>query len=386
MKAFLIAGEPSGDALGGTLMAALASLEPGIRFAGVGGPSMAAHGLKSLFAMDELTLMGITEVLPHYPHLVRRKNETAEAVLADEPDVLITIDSPDFCLRVAKRVRAKAPHIPIVLYVSPSVWAWRSGRIKKLKGVVDHILTLLPFEPAFLRGEGLSAECVGHPIVAKPLPVQSEVAAFRDRYELFDKPVLVVLPGSRKSEVKRLAGTFGESVAQICAARRDVQVIMPAAPSVAGLVQDAIGNWPVAPIVLDPRGQDPNRSAHDKLSAFLTADAALAASGSVSLELAATDTPMVIAYDTAWLTGQILKRMLTVDTVTLVNLVSETRAVPEFLGPACRAENIAAAVLDLLDGSDAQSTAFKLTMERLGAGGEDPGLRAARSVLAQLSG
>jgi lipid-A-disaccharide synthase len=377
VRVFLVAGEPSGDNLGAALMAGLKALVPGVSFDGIGGPRMEAEGLWSRFPMDELSVMGIAEVLPRYRHLMRRIKETAAAVVETQPDVLITIDSPDFVFRVAKRVRA-ASRVRIVHYVAPSVWAWRPGRARKVARLVDQLLTLLPFEPPYFEAEGLRADFVGHPVVAEPVASEAEAMAFRARHGIGEAPLLMVLPGSRRGEVARLAHPFRETVRAVLAARPGVRVVVPAAGPVAGMVREAVAGWPGAPVVIAP---DADRDGAEKRAAFRAADVALAASGTVSLELAASGTPMVIAYDMAWLSRQIIGRMLRVDTVTLVNLVSDTQAVPEFLGERCRAELIAPAVLELLDAPGAQAEALEFTMERLGRGGEAPGLRAARAVL-----
>jgi lipid-A-disaccharide synthase len=377
VRVFLIAGEPSGDALGGALMAGLRTLVPGVGFDGIGGARMRAEGLVSRFPMDELSVMGIAEVLPRYAHLMRRIKETAAAVVESRPDVLITIDSPDFAFRVARRVKA-ASDVRIVHYVAPTVWAWRPGRARKVAGMLDQLLTLFPFEPRYFEAVGLRADFVGHPVVAEPVASAAESLAFRVRHGIGAAPLLLVLPGSRRGEVQRLAPVFGATVRSVLAARPEVRVAVPAAGPVAGMVREAVATWPGAPLVIDP-AQDPGGA--EKRAAFAAADVALAASGTVSLELAAADTPMVIAYDMAWLSRQIIGRMLLVDTVTLVNLVSETRTVPEFLGPRCRPDLIAPALTGLLDAPGAQAEALAVTMERLGRGGEPPGLRAARAVI-----
>ncbi|WP_054304433.1 lipid-A-disaccharide synthase [Gemmobacter sp. LW-1] len=374
MKLFLVAGEPSGDRLGAALMAGLKDLAPGVRFDGVGGPLMQAEGMQSLFPMAELSVMGIAEVLPKYRHLKRRIRETAEAVLASGARALITIDSPDFCLRVARLVKAARPDLRTIHYVAPSVWAWRPGRAAKMATAVDHVLALLPFEPPYMTAAGMSCDFVGHPVVAEPLATEVERAAFAG-----DGPLLLALPGSRQGEVRRLAPVLGAVLGLLRARHPGLRVVLPTLPTVEPLVREVTAEWPVAPeIVLDPAR---------KRGAFAAADVALAASGTVSLELAANGCPMVIAYRLHPVSFWLMKRAALIDTVTLVNLVSETRAVPEFLGPACLAENIAPAVLALLaQGPEraAQEAAMRLTMERLGKGGEPPGLRAARSVLSVL--
>lgn len=378
MRIYLIAGEPSGDALGAALMAGLTQLSD-VEFHGVGGPLMQAQGLNSQFPMDELSIMGIAEVLPKYRALKRRIAECAEAVQALQPDVLITIDSPDFCLRVAKLVKT-ASDIKTVHYVAPSVWAWRAGRATKMARVIDHVLALLPFEPPLMQAAGMGCDFVGHPVVAQPQASADEITEFRNRHDIGAAPLLLALPGSRRGEVRRLAPVFGETLHRIQQSRPDLRVVLPAAGAVADLVQDLVADWPIKPIILDPN-QLGTAAESEKRAAFGAADLALAASGTVSLELAASDTPMVIAYDMNWLSRILISRMLKVDTVTLVNLVSEARTVPEFLGANCVPDKIAAGVLAVLDNPLEQKAAMDLTMQRLGRGGEDPGLRAARAVL-----
>ena len=380
MKVFLIAGEASGDALGAALMAGMKTLAPGVEFHGIGGPKMEAEGLQSLFPMEELSVMGLVEVLPKYRQLKRRIAEAAAAVTTLKPDALITIDSPDFCLRVARLVRAADPGQFITHYVAPTVWAWRPGRAAKMAGVVDHVLALFPFEPPYMEAAGMSCDFVGHPVVAERRGTPDEALAFRDTHAIGpDQPVLLCLPGSRKGEVSRLAPRFEEAIARLRDREPDLRVVLPTVKGVAGLVRDLAARWKVAPLVVE--------TAEDKRAAFAAADLALAASGTVSLELAANQVPMVIAHDFNRLTWWMMKRAALIDTVTLVNIVSDTRAVPEYLGPACQPGPIANALMALIDDKDArerQFAAMALTMERLGAGGEAPGLRAARSVLARL--
>jgi lipid-A-disaccharide synthase len=378
MKIYLIAGEPSGDKLGAALMEGLISERSDIEFHGVGGPLMQAQGLTSLFDMSELSVMGLAEVLPRLRGLLKRRDETAADILAHAPDALVTIDSPDFCLRVARKVKAAQP-IPTIHYVAPTVWAWRPNRAQKMQGVIDHVLALFPFEPPFMHKAGLSCDFVGHPVAAEPIATMAERRAFRQRYSLGDAPVILALPGSRRGEVTRLADVFGATLQKVIAETPDARILIPTASGVEQLVRQQTQNWPGAPLILPP-----DLPLDQKRAGFAAADLALAASGTVSLELAAANTPMVIAYDMNWLSRQMIKRMLLVDTVTLVNLVSETRAVPEFLGDACKPDDIAKALLNLLDDPAqraAQLEACKTTMSRLGQGDLAPGLRAAKSVL-----
>lgn len=381
MRVFLIAGEPSGDRLGAALMAGLRTLGPAVSFDGIGGPLMQGMGLQSRFPMDELSVMGIAEIAPKYLHLKRRIRETAAAVEEARPDVLVTIDSPDFVFRVAALLHRARWRPRIVHYVAPTVWAWRPKRAVKVAGLVDQLLALFPFEPPYFEAHGLRCDFVGHPVVAEPEPSADEEAALREATGLGDAPVLLALPGSRRGEVTRMMPVFGAVLERVREARPDLRVLIPAAPSVADEVAARARDWPGAPVVLDTRGRGAEDAAALKRGAFRAGRAALATSGTVSLELAAARTPMVIAYDFNWITLQIVRRMALVDTVTLVNLVSETRAVPEFLGADCRPERIVPALLHVLAGDPGQEAAMTTTMERLGRGGEDPGLRAARAVL-----
>lgn len=377
MKVALIAGEPSGDRLGAAAMAGLRALRPEASFVGIGGPAMAAEGLVSLFPLEDLSVMGLAEVVPRLPLLLRRGREATAMVLRESPDVLVTVDAPDFSLRVARRAKAARPSLPVVHYVAPSVWAWRPGRARRLRGVADLVLALLPFEPPLLEAAGVPCVFVGHPVAAEPLATEAEAAAFRASLG-GEGPVVLALPGSRRGEVGRLAGRFGAALGIVAARHPGLRVVLPMAAPVAGMVREAVASWPLAPRLLDPAE---DRDGALKRAAFRAADAGLAASGTVSLELAASGTPMVIGYDMSPLTWAIARRVVRLDTVTLVNLVSGTRAVPELLGPACTAPALAEALLRTLAAPGAQQEAMRLTMERLGRGGEPPGLRAARAIL-----
>ena len=371
LRLYLIAGEPSGDRLGAALMAGLKALVPEVEFHGIGGPLMQAEGMVSLFPMEELSIMGLVEVLPKYRALKRRIRDAASDALARQPAALITIDSPDFCLRVAALVKAARPDLRTIHYVAPSVWAWRPKRAAKMARHVDHVLALLPFEPPYMQAAGMTCDFVGHPVVAEPLATPEERALMAG-----EGPLLLALPGSRKGEVTRLCPVFGETIARLQATHPTLRVALPTVRGVEPLVRDLTRHWPVVPEIIT----DPSR----KRAAFAMAHVALAASGTVSLELAANGCPMVIAYDMNRLTLWLMRRAAQVDTVTLVNLVSETRVVPEFIGDACRPELIAPALEALFADPTGQKHAMSLTMERLGKGGEPPGLRAARSVLSVL--
>ncbi|MGZ9812371.1 lipid-A-disaccharide synthase [Pseudoroseicyclus sp. H15] len=383
MKIFVIAGEPSGDALGQSVMSGLRTLVPDITFEGVGGPRMEAQGLTSLFDMSELSLMGLAEILPNYFHLKRRIRQTADAVLAAKPDLLLTIDSPEFCLRVDKLVRAGDPSIPISHYVAPSVWAWRPGRARTMARHVDHVLALLPFEPPYMREAGMACDFVGHPVVTLPVAAEEDATGFRERHNIGAAPLLLALPGSRRTEISRLMERFGATIERVLRVRPETKVVLPVAAPVAEMVREAVADWSIQPILIEPSF---DRTGSEKAAAFRAADFALAASGTVSLELAANATPMVIGYDMAWTSRQIISRLLTTDTVTLVNLVTDSRTVPEFIGSRCDPDLMADALMDVLEDPGPQRAAMAECMELLGRSGPPPGRRAAEALLARIRG
>lgn len=380
MKLFLIAGEASGDRLGADLMAGLKALAPGISFEGIGGPLMRGQGLESLFPMEELSVMGLAEILPRFPALRRRLHQAAQAAIGGGAGALVTIDSPDFCLRVARLVRRARPGMRCVHYVAPSVWAWRPGRARRMARVIDHVLALLPFEPPWMTAAGMSCDFVGHPVAAEPVADAAAAAAFRAAHGIgAGAPLLAVLPGSRRGELARHLAPFAATARRLAGECPGLRLLVVTPAHLAAAMRDALRDWPGEPVLLVA----PDVATRG--AGFAAADAALAASGTVSLELAAQGCPMVVAYDLAPLTLWLARRLVRVDTVTLVNLVSESRMVPEFIGRDCVPERIAPALRALIEnGAGPQAGAMRLTMERLGRGGEAPGLRAARSVLAAI--
>ena len=305
LRAFLVAGEASGDRLGAALMRGLRTeLGGAVAFSGVGGAAMAAEGLESLFPIADIAVMGVAEVAPKLRTILRRIRETTEAALAAQPDVMITIDAPDFGLRVAERARRRGAQALRVHYVAPSVWAWRPGRARKMAKRTDHLLALLPFEPPFFRREGLSCDFVGHPIVETVADIDVKDRSLRSELGIAaNAPLLIALPGSRRGEIERLAGPFGDTLSLLLARRPNLRVIVPLAEQVADLARERVADWPGAPVALDPRGLDFHAAERRKLRAMAAADVALAASGTVSLELAAMRTPMAIAYRASPLTA-----------------------------------------------------------------------------------
>lgn len=347
----IVAGEESGDQLGSELMKALnARLGEGVRYCGVGGERMTSLGLTSFFEMSDVSVMGISAVLARLPLIVRRIYQTVDAVIAAKPDILVIVDSPDFTHNVAKRVRRRAPEIPVVGYVSPSVWAWRPGRAKKMSAYVDELLALLPFEPEIHRRlGGPNTHYVGHPLsenVAELRPTDGERASLDDRGA---KKVLLVLPGSRRSEIDRLLDVFGETVAKVKQAEPEIEVTLPAVSHLEDRIREGVANWPVQPEIVT--GLDA------KKAAFRRAHAALAASGTVSLELALAGVPMVVAYKIDWFFRRIKElnkifKFSSVDSFVLPNIILGKMAIPQFLDDEVEPEILARHLTNLLSDSE----------------------------------
>lgn len=369
------AGEPSGDALGAGLIAALRALHPGVRVVGIGGPEMRREGLMSFFGIDDLAVVGIRDVVPRLRILFRRMRQAAEFALRVKPDAVVLIDSGDFHNRVARRIRAADPAIRIVKYVSSQVWASRPGRAEGMKAYLDHILCLLPFEPAFYERYGVPATFVGHPALERGKLIKGG-EALRDRLGIApDAPVLCVLPGSRKPEVRHLTPPFRETVAELAKVVPALQCVLPTVPHVEGLVRSMTANWPVPLHILS--------GAADRFAAFDAADAAIAASGTVTTELAIGGVPMIAAYRLGWMTAAIWRRLVTVPHFTIVNLVLGWRAVPEFLQEGVRPAEMAKALRPLILGEEGAITQRAALAEAVAMldSGEPPSRRAAETVL-----
>lgn len=377
---YLIAGEPSGDVLGAGLISALKELGDGqVRFTGIGGSHMVAEGFESLFPMAELSIMGGAEILPHVPRLLKRIRQTVADVRAVRPDVLVTIDSPGFSFRVARRLHGEG--IPLVHYVAPTVWAWKPGRARKISRFLDHLLVLLPFEPPYFEVEGLACTFVGHPVMDSGADA-GDGDGFRRRHGIApNAPVVCVLPGSRRSETGRLLPVFADTVARLKASRPDLMVVVPTVETVADDVATATARWPVPAIVVTGE--------RDKFDAFAAADVALAASGTVALELALAKLPSVIAYRLNPISGWLARRLIRVRFVNLVNLVLDRQAVPEFLQDDCRSDLLATALERLLDDENARSEQIDSmikALKELGRGGPSPSIRAAQVIHNVIAG
>jgi len=376
---FLIAGENSGDALGASLMRALKDKTQGeVRFAGVGGPEMTAEGLSSLFPMQDLAVMGVFEVVPKLPTLLRRMGETADEIERLKPDVLITIDAPDFCFRVIKKIKARGLRLPIVHYVAPSVWAWRPGRAAKVAKFLDHLLCLLPFEPPYFHAVGLDATFVGHPVVTRHID-EAGGAAFRSRHAIgAETKVMCVLPGSRGGEVERLLEVFGDAVQRLHAHIPDLVVVIPAVAHLHDKIAQTVSTWAVPTYVV---GQD------EKAEAYVASDAALAASGTVTLELAMAGVVHVIGYRVNALTALLGRLLIKSPYANLINICLQREAVPEFIQGQCTADNLAQELERLLTDEGARAAqrhSATDALTQLGLGGPPPGERAADVVLSVL--
>ena len=380
LKVAVVAGEVSGDLLGGDLIAALKQVHAGqVELVGVGGDALQAQGLESLFDFSELSIMGLTQVLKRLPQLIRRIGQTADAIIAARPDVLVIIDSPDFTHRVAKRVRAALPGLPIVNYVCPSVWAWKEYRAKAMVPYVDYVLAILPFEPeAMARLQGPPTTFVGHrltsdPALLKVRTIRSEMPAKQPG----DPKTVMLLPGSRSAEIRALLPIFGEAAASFVARNGPTRFLLPTVPRQERLIREIAKSLPIVPEI--------TVSAEGKWDAFAHADVALAASGTVLLELGLASVPTVSAYQADWLITMMSKR-IKIWSAALPNLISDYPVIPEYInemvrpGSLCRwAERLSSDTLQrraMLEG-------FDLTWQRLQTQ-VPPGEAAARIVLQTL--
>lgn len=375
----LLAGEHSGDHMGAGLMAALIARSGGnIRFSGVGGGEMiaagAGHGFASFFPMEELSIGGIFEIVPHIPKVLRRINETARRIRMLRPDVVVTIDSPAFAFRVGRKLKGAGP--ALVHYVAPSVWAWRPRRARMIAGFLDHLLIIFPFEAPYFTKWGLDATFIGHPIVEMGFD-RGDGPGFRARHGIGERqPLLCVLPGSRHSEVDRLLPVYGEVLAQLKTAIPSLAVVLPTVATVSDKVREAAARWPVPVTVTEGIGE--------KKDAFAASDAALAASGTVTYELAVAGVPMVIAYRMAPMSALVIKLMAKIAHVSVVNIVLGREVAPEFLQGECKARKISDALTKLLQNSETRRAQIRDLAEvarALGLAQAAPSERAADVIM-----
>ncbi len=377
-KVLIIAGEPSGEVLGAELMHALRKQCPRpIVFSGVGGARMKQQGLYPLFPMSDIALMGVAEIAPRLRNIFKRMNMTARFVEQNRPDFVVLIDSPEFNLRLAKRIKRRCPNVPIALYVAPQVWASRPGRARKMSKFVDHIFALLPFEKPFFEKAGIPCTIVGHPVIERKKQIKGG-DAFRARHEISSSaPIICLLPGSRLNEVTRLMPIFGEVAYRLREIYSDAQFVLPVVPHMTDIVAQQLETWRLQPHIVTGDA--------DKFAAFDASTLAVAASGTVSLELALARVPTVIAYRVDPLTAFVARRIITSKYVNLVNLIVDAPAIPELLQEDCTADAVftqADALLSSEEARQKQLSAMDEAMAGLGLGRDAPSMRAADAMLA----
>ena len=382
MKIFIIAGEESGDKLGSAIMDSLiAATDDSLNFVGIGGNGMTSRGLRSLFPMSELSVMGFIEIASQYTKLKKRINETVFSILHEKPDILLTIDAPEFCFRVAKKIKLINKDIPIAHYVAPTVWAWRPGRAKNISNFIDHILALFPFEPPYFRDVEINCDFVGHPIVSEDLADEDSITEFKKEFSITDEPIILCLPGSRKAEIDRLMPVFGKTLDRFSNILPDARFILPSTPDVYEYSKIYLEHMPKDIVFLTPEKFGLEKYLQFKKASFKISCLALAASGTVSLELAANNTPMVIGYDMNFFSRNIVGLMLKTDTVNLVNLITGNRSIPECIGSNFNCDNLFLEMVRVYSNSQSQIKDFKTTMDLLGINNLSPNIRAANSLL-----
>jgi lipid-A-disaccharide synthase len=376
-KIFIIAGEPSGDVLGGRLMQAMKAQRDDLEFSGIGGPRMAEAGLTSQFPMQELAVMGLAEILPRLLPLRRRIRETVAAIAAAGPDILVTIDSPGFCLRVLKAVQTLG--LKRVHYVAPQVWAWRQKRVKSYPGLWDELLCLLPFEPAFFAKHHLHANFVGHPVLESGAGEGVAERFFATHKILRGATPVVILPGSRVTETSRLMPVFRETMARLQLQIPNLVPVLAAAPGIADAAAEMVADWQVEPIIV--------RTEAARYDAFAAAKAALTKSGTSTLELAMAGVPMAVTYRVNPLSGAIGRRVIKVPYVAMINLLTNRELVPELLQQDCTPEKLAATLQILLSdpaAAAAQRDGFADALASLQLPGTVPSTAAATAILKHL--
>jgi len=377
LSIYIVAAEESADALGAALARSLVAQGGALELSGIGGQAMAAAGIASAVPIGEFSLFGLLSILRRLPAILRRVREIADTVVAVRPDALVVIDSPELTHRIARRVRARAPEIPILDYVSPSVWAWRPGRARAMRAYIDCVLAILPFEPAaHLRLGGPPCLYVGHPLIERIAELRPDAREATRRRT--NPPLVLLLPGSRASETRRLLGIFGAAIERVGNSAGPLELVLPTVPHLEGKVREETAGWSVRPrIVTDPA---------EKGAAFRQARAALAASGTVTLELALAGVPTVAAYRLPLIEEIILRLTLPqtgLHSVILANLVIGENIIPEFLQRDCTPDNLARALLPLLSDTPQrlrQTEAFQ-RLDDIMALGTAPSAKAAAIVL-----
>lgn len=376
MKYYLIAGEPSGDALGAKLMEALRRKDKKARFFGVGGDNMQAEGLNSLFDIKDLAVMGLAEVIPSIPKVLRRIRETVADIIKQQPDVVVTIDSWSFCVRIHKKLRKLKLGIPQVHYVAPQVWAWKKKRAYTMHKYIDHLLTLFPQEPKYFTPHNLEATFVGHPVIESDIVSQKE-SDFKKRHHVSaNKKIILILPGSRKNEVERLLPDFLDTAKILQGKHDDLQFVVPTVSTVANSVKQKIKESGLQMLVVE--------GAEERHGAFKAADAAMAASGTVALELAIVGVPHIIAYKVPKLTEWVARHFIHIQFVNLSNILLGREIVPELLQNDCNPENIVFYMEQFLQHNGIyakQNEGFAKVRKILGMGEQTPSDNAAKTII-----
>ena len=372
---WLLAGETSGDELGARLIKALRHFNPNLKFHGIGGPRMQEQGMKILFPMQDLAVMGLVEVLPKLWMLSKRLHQAVNHIKEIHPNIIVTIDSPSFSLRLLKKVRNFS--IPRVHYVAPQVWAWHENRVKKFPGLWEKLLCLFPFEKTFFSKHGLQAQFVGNPILETEVH-HGNANNFRSEYHISPvQPILLLMPGSRRSELPKLMPVFKNTLILLKKKKPDLISVLPTSPLVKHHVEQVIHNWPIKPIIIHKR--------QDKYNAYAASQIALTKSGTTNLELALANIPMIVTYKFNPLTAMIARRMIRVPFVSMVNLLAKREIVPELLQENCNPQTLANNVLDFLHNTQknqAQKNAFSEIINALQAPHhQPPSYEAAEEIL-----
>ena len=353
LKVYLIAGEPSGDLLGSRVMRALKRVQPEVQIFGVGGETMLAEGLHSLFDIKDLAVMGFFEVIPHLKKILHHFKEIQEDIQKINPDIIMTIDSYSFSIRIHQKLRKMNCAVPHVHLVAPQVWAWKKGRAKSIGHYVDHLFCLLPNEPAYFTPYGMPATFVGHPVIEGGAN-KGDATAFREKHHVpHDKRILCLLPGSRSNEIKYLLNDFMKVADNLIATNPDLFVVIPTVETVREKVEKQVEKWKAPHLVITGE--------QERYDAFAAASVALAASGTVSLELALAGVPHLIAYRMNPLTASLARRVLKIKYVNLLNLITDKEIIPELLQENCTVQKMTTTLRDFLQGKPQEtSEALKL--------------------------
>ena len=391
LKILIIATEPSGDKLGANLIDGLNSELKGkgqLVLQGIGGPLMKSRGVATFFDFNELSVMGLFEIIPKLPKLLRVINRMVKYALVWKPDLIITIDSPDFSLKISKKIKQKWPDAKTIHYVAPSVWAWRGYRARKMGKFLDHVLAILPFEPPFMEAAGMSCDFVGHPIVSEVVPSNQEIRLFRSSLGIErETPIVSILPGSRRTEIIKMLPLYLKSLEAVSKKYPNLIFIIASPPNVCELVKSYLKSTSI-PIMQLYEKDDPLKFEERKRMLFSTSLAALATSGTVTLEIARMGAPLLVGYRASFMTEILLKNFVKLKSATLINILTNQAAIPELLFSKCTYQNIASSLINILTDSTQATTQrvyVNYAMNALGANDLDPKVRAARSILQFLN-